>query len=123
MEQFRQERLFDLIKAGDLVGLKARLADIESNGQSLSEALTSTRNDEGMTMFLIACGQGHLEIVEFLLEHGSRIDARCEKARGQTGLHFAAENGHLHVMNRLVELGASVNEKDHVWMGTSSPCI
>jgi ankyrin repeat protein len=119
MEQFRQEQLFDLIKAGDLVGLKTRLVDIESNGQSPSEVLTSTRDDKGMTMFLVACGQGHLEIVEFLLEHGSMIGELCESSssmvRGQTGLHYAAERGHLHVMSRLVELGASVNKKD--WYG------
>ncbi len=62
-----------------------------------------------MPMFLAACEQGHLEIAEFLLEHGSKIDERSFFSG--TGLHLGSENGHLDVINRLVELGASINVK------------
>ena len=75
-EQQEQQELFDLIEAGDLVGLKTRLHDIESSGQSLSEVLTTSQ--KGMTMFHVACEQGQVEIVELLLEKGSKIDERCE---------------------------------------------
>jgi ankyrin repeat protein len=112
MDRQVQQKLIDLIKAGDLEGLKTRLHDVSSHG--LSELLASTQNDEGLTMFIAACEQGRLEIAEFLLEHGSKIDERCRSssARGMTGLHLAAKNGHLHIVNRLVALGADVNEKD-----------
>ncbi len=111
-EEEQQEELFGLIKAGDLEGLKMRLAYyMGKNCQSLSEVLASTRNDEGLTMFLAACEQGHLVIVEFLLQHGSRIDERSMSIFSVTGLHLASECGHLNVVDRLVELGASLNEK------------
>ncbi len=97
------------------MGLKTRLHELESNGQSLSEVLKSTRSNEGLTMFLVACEHGRLDIAEFLLEHGSMIDERSS-GKGdndcRTGLHFAAQKGHLHIVNRLIELGASVIEKD-----------
>ena len=54
--------LFALVRKGDLEGLKEALQVHEGNGRSLSELLLS-RGKKGMTPFLAACEQGHLEIV------------------------------------------------------------
>jgi hypothetical protein len=85
------DRLFDLIEAGDLVGLKTRLHDMERNGQSVSGFLSSSRNDKGLTMFLAACEYGYQDIVEFLVEEEHVIKDQCEKT-GMSGLHFASSN-------------------------------
>ncbi len=106
--------LFDLVKAGDLVGLKTRLDSIESTGQSLSEVFSSRLDDFGSnTMFLAACEHGHLDVTEFLLEQGSKIDERGED--GMTGLLLAAKYNHLKIVNRLIELGASVDTHAAGW--------
>ena len=92
------------------MALKTRLDLIESNGQPLSEVLTSSQKGMHMTIFLAACEQGRLEIVEFLLEKGSKIDERCESNLfgnllwnvGDAGLHLAARNGHLNLLSRLI---------------------
>lgn len=55
----------------------------------------------------MASKEGHLKIVEFLIDRGAKIDA-MDTFRW-TALCFAADRGHGHVMRRLIDLGANVN--------------
>jgi ankyrin repeat protein len=59
----------------------------------------------------LAAGEGHLEIVKLLLEHGADVNA---KTAYETALHLAAEKGHLEIVKFLLEHGADVNAKTAV---------
>ena len=50
---------------------------------------------------------GHLDVLDLLIHHGTRIDVIEEKR--WTLLHFAAKNGHQKVVHRLLELGVAPN--------------
>ena len=69
----QQQAISALIKEGNLEGVRETFRVQESNGQSLTEILSS-RDSERMTPFLAACQSGHLDVVVFLLEKGSSIN-------------------------------------------------
>ncbi|MBI1215712.1 MAG: hypothetical protein GC185_07835 [Alphaproteobacteria bacterium] len=50
---------------------------------------------------------GHLDVVEYLLEKGAKVDAWDHRA-----LRDACENGHLEVVKRLLKAGADINADD-----------
>ncbi|KAJ6733624.1 PROTEIN PHOSPHATASE 1 REGULATORY SUBUNIT [Salix koriyanagi] len=51
-----------------------------------------------------AAAQGHIEIVNFLLDAGSSL-ATIAKSNGETALHSAARNGHVEVVQALFTIG------------------
>ncbi|MFC1781558.1 ankyrin repeat domain-containing protein [Planctomycetota bacterium] len=62
----------------------------------------------------LASGKGHIEIVEFLLNHGADIEA--EILNGETPLMLAARyagDGKYETIKTLLEHGAKVNHKDN----------
>ena len=61
--------------------------------------------------FLHFLTTGHLEVVNYLLDNGSKIDAKSRS--GRTPLYCAAFNGHFEVVKCLIENGANVNAKDN----------
>ena len=80
-QEQRQKDLFSLVQEGNLVGLREALHTMQSiDGQSLSETLND-RDEEGMTMFLVACEHGHLDIVNEILSQPPRRRAstRCHQ--------------------------------------------
>ena len=58
----------------------------------------------GVTALHYACRDGHLDVVEHLVEAGANVNVG--EAYGFAPLHEAAENGHLDVVKLLVERGA-----------------
>jgi hypothetical protein len=68
--------------------------DVESRDKNQNTPLTN------------ASAFGHIEIVESLLNHGARIDAK--RNDGCTPLYFACRNGHFPVVNLLINRGANV---------------
>jgi len=62
------------------------------------------RNLEGITALMCAAGNGHLELVQYLLDNGAHINARSTE--GGTALYFAFFHGHHKVANLLLERGA-----------------
>lgn len=60
----------------------------------------------------LASGQGHLEVVCFLLDHGAEIDLRGHN--GGTALMWACANGHVDVATTLLDRGADPAVRDHV---------
>lgn len=59
------------------------------------------------TMLHITCKYGHVDIVRYLVERGSDINAL--NAYDDTPLHFACENGIMELVTCLLEHGANVN--------------
>ncbi len=64
----------------------------------------------GWTPLHLASGKGHIEIVEFLLNHGADIE--LENILGKRPLWLAAKFGRYETIKTLLEHGAAVNLKD-----------
>lgn len=65
--------------------------------------LISFRDDHGFSPLHWACKEGHLKLVELLLQRGARVNATN---RGDdTPLHLAAAHGHIEIV-RLVSNSA-----------------
>ena len=62
---------------------------------------TCMRIPLGATPLLLACQEGHLEIVQALLAAGANLRART--LRGHAALHYASKNGHLGVVKVLLD--------------------
>ncbi|WP_010598281.1 ankyrin repeat domain-containing protein [Rickettsiella massiliensis] len=58
----------------------------------------------------LAAENGHLAVVEALIENGAQVNV--QDIFGRTPLHWAAENGHVGVVEKLIENGANVDSKD-----------
>jgi ankyrin repeat protein len=64
--------------------------------------------DDGSTPLYIACQNGHLKIVETLLQYDIDVnDSACYD--GTTPLHVSCYKGHQQVVELLLEKGADVN--------------
>jgi ankyrin repeat protein len=63
-----------------------------------------------------AARNGHTEVVEYLLGHGAKVDAKG--VFGATGLHWAAINGHRQTVELLIARGASLTIRDARFNGT-----
>ncbi len=62
------------------------------------------------TPLMLASMNGHLPVVNLLLAHEARVDAR--DADRATALFYASENGHLEVARVLIEAHASIEARD-----------
>ncbi|HET6648266.1 MAG TPA: ankyrin repeat domain-containing protein [Pyrinomonadaceae bacterium] len=61
---------------------------------------TTATRDELASGFLVACGYGHNDVVDFLLQRG--VDIATHESDGQTGLHWAAIGGQLETVKLLL---------------------
>ncbi|XP_035703978.1 ankyrin repeat domain-containing protein 17 isoform X5 [Folsomia candida] len=86
------------------VGTQTPGAAVDKNAKALD--VDSATESSGETSLSIAAGQGHLEVVEFLLERNASIEHRDKK--GCTPLILAADGGHEKVVDRLISQGADV---------------
>ena len=98
MNQEEQDKInkefIKAVKNGDLVLVKSLLnqgADINSY-------------DDNDYVLKISAEKGHLEVVEYLVEHGVDIHTKNNQA-----LIFASIKGHLDVVKYLVEKGADIH--------------
>lgn len=68
------------------------------------------RDEQGCTALLLASSEGHLTVVEALIDAGASVTMAA--VDGETALHAAARMGHDLVVQRLAQAGADVNARD-----------
>jgi len=66
--------------------------------------------------FTWACEFGRNAVIEFLLEHGMKVESRLRG--GETGLHWAAHEGYADTVRLLLDRGASIEVTDESYGGT-----
>jgi len=64
------------------------------------------------TALIVAADQGHVAVVEYLLEQGCNIEHT--NRYGRTALHEAARHGYLEVAQLLMRWGANLNARSNV---------
>lgn len=91
----------------------ARYGDLESLIQIYKdnniEILVNCKTSTGTTALHMACANGHMDIVKFLL-YDINNSVNIKNDEGNTPLHWAAINGHLEIVEFLLQNGALSEE-------------
>jgi ankyrin repeat protein len=74
-----------------------------------SRSLLEEKNSQGQTLLHLACQNGHLHIVNFLLGYG--VQASTPNQEKEHPIHLAARFGHVFIVERLLEYGVEVNAR------------
>jgi ankyrin repeat protein len=98
---FKENRLLGAIDADDLEYIRL----LVDQGADVNQKINS------YTPLMIACEQGNLEIVEYLLSKKADINA-IDKEGKNTPLIYAAANGHPKVVELLIKHNANINIKN-----------
>ncbi|XP_046867950.1 protein TANC2 isoform X4 [Drosophila willistoni] len=75
-------------------------------------AQINARNRQGFTALWLAVKEGHLSVVEQLLQRGALLDEHLGENR-KTPLMIAAEEGHLELLELLLARGSNLEAQDH----------
>ena len=89
--------------------------DLEGVANALAQGGRVAMRSQGYTPLLAAAQNGHTDICEFLLAHGSDVNEVHQKTK-TTVLHEAAGRGHEAVVEALLSWGAIVDPQDHAGM-------
>ncbi|XP_064939202.1 uncharacterized protein LOC135650192 isoform X4 [Musa acuminata AAA Group] len=92
----------------------ARYDDLEDLVSILSVGISpNSRDSQGRTALHMAAANGHLEIVEYLIQNGAdasmKQDLNALNSEKNSPLHWACLNGHIEVVKLLIQGGASVS--------------
>ncbi|MEW9810211.1 MAG: ankyrin repeat domain-containing protein (plasmid) [Candidatus Symbiodolus clandestinus] len=107
------EDFLKAVKAGDIKAVTEQLEKTEN--QNIRDYLVLVTDNNKRTALHFAAEQGHLEMVQLLLNNRADIEARDRNSEGRdnwTPLHLAAKNGHLAVVQELINRGAAVDSLD-----------
>lgn len=97
-----------LAEKGFLVGIDVIL-DADSNLD-----LDARNWQRGMSAVTLAAKEGHVEVVEGLLDYGAYVDIRT--LQGETPLHFAAGAANKAICELLVERGGDIDARTRIGM-------
>ncbi|XP_065056315.1 uncharacterized protein LOC135684610 [Rhopilema esculentum] len=101
-----QRLLYKAAKNGELESVQKLVAFFEKSHNFVN----SRDKKSGNTAMHVACRNGQLEIVEFLLESGADVD--CLNIFGVTPFFLALEGLHKRVGQLLIEWGANIEKKN-----------
>ena len=85
-------------------------------------AMSGFRNSTKYTPLMLAAKNGHMEVVQYLHQHGGNITIK--DSLNFNALYYAAENGHIEVVKYLLENGAKsdINMRTgHSIIGSGTP--
>jgi hypothetical protein len=101
-------------------GRKKRLgkAAAEGNLALVSELIERGANlgpfmKHAITPLMVACNNGHLDVVRYLIARGANVNHRTDDDR-TTALMFASAKGYLEIVRVLIASGADVNAQQAV---------
>jgi ankyrin repeat protein len=75
-------------------------------------AQADSRDADGSTPFMLACGGGQMDVVKVLLQHVGAEALQETGVRGRTALHYAAMWGRRETVTFLLGQGAQANSRD-----------
>ena len=103
-----KQQLAIAVNEGDAVSVEAWL---DSGGQVDCgwRVSTPTQNVREVTPLMLACGNGHMQLVDLLLERGANVN--LQDSSGVTALINAAYNGNATVVRRLLRAGAQIGQR------------
>lgn len=109
-KKIKREKNYDLLKASECKKLEEveNLLDSKKHGDLVANV--NARGLDNFTPLHCAVSEGSLEIVKYLLAHGSNIEAQTTSLR--TPLHIACNRGNLEIIKELVNSGANINAED-----------
>lgn len=94
--------IFQGAKEGDL---ETVMASVQKIGRGYTKV--NAKSNSGYTPLMYASREGHLEIVEFLVEKNAHVDE--SDYDGFNALMLASSNGHYSIVKTLIEAGADIN--------------
>ena len=86
-------RMLEACKSGETKVVKLLLERCNSEESGLN-----IKDEYGMTAFMIACWNGHKDVVQLLLNHSERIELNARDTIGRTALMIARQRGHQEVV-------------------------
>ena len=91
-------RMFEACKNGltQIVQLLLECFNCEENGLNI-------KDENGFTAFMVACNDGHKDVVKLLLDQSERIDLNARDFNGMTAFMWACQNGHRNVAKLLLD--------------------
>ena len=91
-----------------LRSLKAKLLEKEISERKGGEAELS--DEQAIEVLMKAAKHGHLDIVQYLLDHGADVNVRDN--RGTSALYWATSNGHHDIVQLLIQNHSDVDVID-----------
>ncbi|XP_033634633.1 death-associated protein kinase 1-like isoform X1 [Asterias rubens] len=102
-ESFVLMAVFHAVEDGNLQGIKELV-------ENLTTFDPNQKNKHGETALHMASGQGHKDIVEYLLTKGSTIDIKDK--HGDNAIYWAARQGQVALIEYLKENGCPLNDQN-----------
>lgn len=100
------DELVELVKSGNLESVRLTI--------DADKSMANTTRSDGVPLLYFAAGNGHSAILEYLLDIGADIDARCDYG---SALHVATQNEFEEIVKILLNRGADANLQNN-WKQT-----
>lgn len=97
-----QDKIEEIIDTGNLQALEKL--------PGADKAFPDYKNSQGASALHIAVRSNKIDIIEYLLKHGAKLDA--EDNDGRTPLIYTAVVNNIHAMEYLIKRGADINKCD-----------
>jgi ankyrin repeat protein len=86
----------------------ARVGDVDAPRAALDTGGDVNLASIGIPLLSYAAANGHVDVVELLIQHGARVDA-LDYSTQWTPLHHACAHGRIEVVKKLVAGGCNIN--------------
>lgn len=101
----------DLIRSAQF----GRLYEVQALVEQYGVDVNGSGSASSWTALLVACFNGHTEVVEYLIESGADVNKRWD-SHGfveWSPIHFASTHGHRDVVQLLLSYGAAVDDREY----------